>query len=89
MSAMDLEELRDRLLAGRDMTGWWPAETPFEVMVGAVLTQQTSWENVTKAIAALRKEGLLDVHVVGRLPARTAHAPSPMHRVLPSEVDAS
>ena len=68
MSAMDLEELRDRLLAGRDMTGWWPAETPFEVMVGAVLTQQTTWENVTKAIAALRKEGLLDVHVLADCP---------------------
>jgi endonuclease-3 related protein len=64
VSAMDLEELRDRLLAGRDMTGWWPAETPFEVMVGAVLTQQTTWENVTKAIAALRQEGLLDVQVL-------------------------
>lgn len=68
MSAMDLEELRDRLLAGRDMTGWWPAETPFEVMVGAVLTQQTTWENVTKAITALRQEGLLDVHALADCP---------------------
>jgi endonuclease-3 related protein len=66
--AMDLEELKDSLLAGRDMTGWWPAETPFEVMVGAVLTQQTTWENVTKAITALRKEGLLDVHMLADCP---------------------
>ena len=39
---------------------WWPAETPFEVMVGAILTQNTSWKNVEKAIAALKAHDLLD-----------------------------
>lgn len=39
---------------------WWPADTPFEVMVGAVLTQNTAWRNVEKAIANLRAGGLLD-----------------------------
>ncbi|NIQ96249.1 MAG: endonuclease III domain-containing protein [Desulfuromonadales bacterium] len=34
---------------------WWPAETPFEVAVGAVLTQNTAWTNVEKAIANLKK----------------------------------
>ncbi|MHC4592414.1 MAG: endonuclease III domain-containing protein, partial [Planctomycetota bacterium] len=38
---------------------WWPAKTPFEVMVGAVLTQRTNWQNVARAIAALKKAGLL------------------------------
>ena len=38
---------------------WWPGETPFEVMVGAILTQNTAWTNVEKAIAALQAEGLL------------------------------
>lgn len=38
---------------------WWPAETPFEVMVGAVLTQNTAWNNVEKAIDALRNAELL------------------------------
>ena len=38
---------------------WWPAETAFEVMVGAILTQNTAWTNVEKAISALRKRGLL------------------------------
>ncbi len=33
---------------------WWPAESPFEVMVGAVLTQNTAWSNVEKAIANLK-----------------------------------
>jgi endonuclease III related protein len=38
---------------------WWPAETPFEVCVGAILTQNTNWGNVEKAIANLKSEGLL------------------------------
>jgi endonuclease-3 related protein len=38
---------------------WWPGETPFEVMVGAVLTQNTNWTNVSKAIENLRKDNLL------------------------------
>jgi endonuclease-3 related protein len=39
--------------------GWWPARTPFEVCVGAILTQNTAWSNVEKALAALRRRGLL------------------------------
>ena len=39
---------------------WWPGDTPFEVMVGAVLTQNTAWTNVEKAILRLREGGLLD-----------------------------
>ena len=39
--------------------GWWSAETPFEVAVGAILTQRTSWANVESSIDALRREGLL------------------------------
>ncbi len=34
---------------------WWPAETPFEVIVGAILTQNTSWTNVERALASLRE----------------------------------
>ena len=36
---------------------WWPGETPFEIMVGAVLTQNTNWGNVEKAIANLKATG--------------------------------
>jgi endonuclease-3 related protein len=39
--------------------GWWPAETPFEVCVGAILTQNTAWTNVEKAIAALKGADVL------------------------------
>lgn len=40
---------------------WWPAETALEVMVGAVLTQNTNWKNVEKAIANLRKRDILSL----------------------------
>jgi endonuclease-3 related protein len=39
---------------------WWPHETAFEVMVGAILTQQTVWKNVDSAIENLKREGLMD-----------------------------
>ena len=38
---------------------WWPADTPFEVMIGAILTQNTAWSNVEKAINNLKSQRLL------------------------------
>jgi endonuclease-3 related protein len=43
---------------------WWPAQTPFEVIVGAILTQNTNWTNVEKAIGRLQEAGLLDPHAL-------------------------
>ncbi len=43
---------------------WWPGETPLEVMVGAVLTQNTNWTNVEKAIANLKQAGSLSVRAM-------------------------
>jgi endonuclease-3 related protein len=40
---------------------WWPAESPFEVIVGAYLTQNTSWTNVERALTNLRNAGILSV----------------------------
>jgi len=40
---------------------WWPGDTPFEVFVGAILTQQTTWRNVEKAIANLKDANCLDI----------------------------
>lgn len=37
---------------------WWPGETPFEMIIGAILTQNTSWKNVEKAITSLKTSGL-------------------------------
>lgn len=45
---------------------WWPAETPFEVMVGAVLTQNTAWVNVERAIANLKRARLLSAGAIVR-----------------------
>lgn len=39
---------------------WWPAETAFEVVIGAMLTQQTKWSNVEKAICNLKDHGLIE-----------------------------
>jgi len=47
---------------------WWPAETPFEVIVGAILTQNTSWSNVEKAIANLKKNRLLTPGALKAIP---------------------
>ena len=43
---------------------WGPADTPFEVMVGAILTQNTSWVNVEKAINNLKEANALNVHAL-------------------------
>ena len=61
-------ELYDLLHAYFGPQDWWPAETPFEVMVGAVLTQNTNWINVTKAINNLRQAELLDYSRLFQLP---------------------
>ncbi len=46
---------------------WWPADSPFEVMVGAILTQNTAWTNVEKAISALKDRDLLSPVALSRM----------------------
>lgn len=48
---------------------WWPAKTRFEVMIGAVLTQNTAWRNVELALANLRARGALSLRGVQRMRA--------------------
>ncbi|MBI4242573.1 MAG: endonuclease III domain-containing protein [Planctomycetes bacterium] len=50
----------DQLIKKLGPQNWWPAETDFEVIIGAVLTQNTNWKNVEKAIGNLKKYNLLD-----------------------------
>ena len=64
-----LSEVYDRLLAAFGPQHWWPGQTPFEVMVGAILVQNTAWKNVDKAIDNLREESLLDPRSLYRLRA--------------------
>ena len=51
-------------IGNRKPSSWWPADSPFEVMVGAVLTQNTNWKNVEKAIANLKEAGILDPQAI-------------------------
>lgn len=64
-------------------TDWWPAETLFEIMVGAVLTQNTAWGNVDRSLNALKAAGMLDPYAIavpepaasrGSTPAETESA---------------
>ena len=47
---------------------WWPAETAFEVIAGAILTQNTSWTNVERALSSLRAAGKLNLEGIRALP---------------------
>ncbi|HEY1469408.1 MAG TPA: endonuclease III domain-containing protein [Candidatus Acidoferrum sp.] len=57
----------DALFAAHGPQDWWPGRTRFEVIVGTILTQNTSWTNVERAIAGLRKEKLLTVEAMERV----------------------
>lgn len=56
---LPLGEVYEALLAAFGPQHWWPARTRFEMMTGAILTQNTAWTNVEKAIANLRRASLL------------------------------
>lgn len=57
----------NKLYASFGKQYWWPAKSAFEVMVGAILTQNTSWNNVEKAIANLDKEKLLSAKKINKI----------------------
>ncbi|MCK5861371.1 MAG: endonuclease III domain-containing protein, partial [Candidatus Hydrogenedentes bacterium] len=52
-------------------THWWPGDTPFEIAIGAILTQNTAWSNVEKAIAALKQAQLLQPTRMRAVPLET------------------
>jgi endonuclease III related protein len=56
-----LHQFFDAMFAAHGPQHWWPAKSRFEVIVGAILTQNTAWTNVEQAMASLRKERLLTV----------------------------
>jgi len=61
----------DRLLQHFGPRNWWPAETPFEVIVGAILTQQVAWRNVVTAIDQMKRRGCLSPQGILTLPEDT------------------
>ncbi|MCA9437350.1 MAG: endonuclease III domain-containing protein, partial [Candidatus Omnitrophica bacterium] len=71
ISLSDLPGLMEVYSSLRERFGhrdWWPGDTPFEIIVGAILTQNTAWKNVEKAIANLKREKVLSVAAMRRIP---------------------
>ncbi len=62
-----LQDIYLRLMARYGAQHWWPAEEPFEVIVGAVLTQSAAWNNVEKAIANLKAAKALSARALNHL----------------------
>ena len=58
-AAQRLRRMHDRLAEAYGPQHWWPAETPFEVILGAYLTQNTAWKAVERSLANLRQAGAL------------------------------
>ena len=63
----ELIDIYEALLEHFGRQGWWPGESGFEMMVGAVLTQNTNWTNVEKAIANLKKHDRLSPAAIDRM----------------------
>jgi endonuclease III related protein len=68
MTAERLRAVFEALLGTYGPQYWWPAQTPFEVMVGAVLTQNTAWTNVERALERLTARIPLDAQAILDLP---------------------
>ena len=67
VTGVALRRVYQRLRHRFGPAGWWPGETPFEVSIGAILTQNTSWANVEKALEALRSRRILSYAGLRRL----------------------
>ena len=65
-----LDEYYNALFTHFGPQHWWPGKTPFEIIVGAILTQNTSWTNVEKAIENLRAAKLLSPAAIEKVPLR-------------------
>lgn len=70
-SAPPLDAYYNSLFTAFGPQHWWPGKTPFEIVVGAILTQNTSWTNVERAIANLRRNRLLTPTAIERASAQT------------------
>ena len=64
-----LADVYDRLMKTYGPQQWWPAESSFEMIVGAILVQSVAWRNVEPTIAKLKSEGLLSPEALRRIPA--------------------
>ena len=69
-SASDLRAFYQAMLRQWGPQNWWPAQSRFEVIIGAYLTQNTNWGNVEKAMAKLRRARVLSVNGIRTVPQR-------------------
>ena len=67
-SAQRLRRMHDALLRAYGPQHWWPAKTPFEVILGAYLTQNTAWKAVERSLENLRAAGALTVEGLRKVP---------------------
>lgn len=65
-----LMKIYGKLYAAFGPQHWWPGDTPFEIAVGAILTQNTNWDNVERAIANLKRKKLLNARTLNSLSTR-------------------
>ncbi len=65
-----LIDMYDRLSHAFGPQHWWPGDTPFEIAVGAILTQNTNWLNVEKAIQNLKNRDALSAEVIYEIPVK-------------------
>src|SRR5271163_4404823 len=65
-----LDEYFNSLFTAFGPQHWWPGKTQFEVIVGAILTQNAAWTNVENAISNLRRAGLLSPVAIEKVPLR-------------------
>ena len=63
-----LREMYRKLWEAFGPQGWWPGDSPFEVCLGAILTQNTNWNNVARGLADLKAEGLLKPRALLEMP---------------------
>ncbi|MEX2598680.1 MAG: endonuclease, partial [Dehalococcoidia bacterium] len=63
-----LSEVYERLYGHHGPQGWWPGDGPVETIIGAVLTQNTAWVNVEKALANLRAAEALSFAALRAMP---------------------
>ena len=73
-SERQLRKIYAALLAAYGTRRWWPADTAFEVVVGAFLTQATAWRSVERSIANLREAGMLSVDGIRGISEETLRA---------------
>jgi endonuclease III related protein len=68
IAAKRVRRMHDELLRAYGAQDWWPAKTPFEVILGAYLTQNTAWKAVERSLENLRAAGALTIEGLRRVP---------------------